>query len=57
MFPLSAKPHSDVSYKDLCNKELAMKSFRRQPETTVVGHVTLFSTFIRISLKERGARP
>jgi hypothetical protein len=56
MFLLS-KPDSDTSYKDLCNKELAMRTFQRQPETTVVGHVTRRSTVFRIGLKEHGARP
>lgn len=56
MFLLS-KPDSDASYKGFCNKEPAMKTFQRQPETTVVGHVTRRSTVFRISLNGHGARP
>lgn len=54
---LSVKLDSDVSGRAQCIKELEVKVFQRQRETTVVGHVTTFSTYIRISLMERGLRP
>lgn len=53
----SVRLDSDASGRLRCIKELEMKLSRRQHETTVVGHVTPFSTLIRISLMERGSRP